>query len=410
MEWNRSGVAVVLSGGGARGAFEAGSLAQLLPALEAAGQPATIYLGTSAGSINAVAFASLCHLGADAAADRALELWREVQAPKVFRLPKSWNGGHEAGRPLRGASLLDSGPLADTLTSVIKWEQLHENVAEGRVSVGVVVTSHGSRRSVVFLETAPGVKPPRSDDRRGIDYVPTELTPAHVLASVAIPVAFPPVKIRQTPADAADWYLDGGLRLNTPLMPALALCAERLVVLATDPAEPRPDGAPRPAAGVPTIASGATAILHAMLADRMMEDLHTLALKNDEAAGGSPSDLDVIPWLFAGPPPGATGLLAELAGRVVQGLVPGQRHRGVLRRALGRWAARDPNRLEVLTHLFFDPDFIDGAIREGQAAARNVLDGAGKPVWRYGTSGWNRVAGCGDPRPEGPEPPAGSAA
>ena len=82
-----TGVAVVLAGAGARGAYEAGVLSVLLPALEAQGMRPTIFVGSSAGAINAAAFGSMSHLSADAAGKQATGIWREIGPGDVFRPP-----------------------------------------------------------------------------------------------------------------------------------------------------------------------------------------------------------------------------------------------------------------------------------------------------------------------------------
>src|ERR1700684_3112062 len=79
-----SSVAVVLPGGGARGAYEAGALSVLLPALEARGERVSIWCGTSVGAINATALASLAHLPARQQVAAAKELWRELRKGDVI--------------------------------------------------------------------------------------------------------------------------------------------------------------------------------------------------------------------------------------------------------------------------------------------------------------------------------------
>ncbi|MDQ1398870.1 MAG: hypothetical protein QOK20_802, partial [Acidimicrobiaceae bacterium] len=80
-------VAVVLAGAGARGAYEAGVLSVLLPALEAEGTAPQIFIGTSAGAINAAGFSALSHLGARDASDQVLRFWREIGVRDVLRVP-----------------------------------------------------------------------------------------------------------------------------------------------------------------------------------------------------------------------------------------------------------------------------------------------------------------------------------
>ena len=102
-------VAVVLSGAAARGAFQAGALAEIVPALEQAGLMPTIWLGTSAGSINAVLWGAAVHLGAEAAAQDVVQVWRGMNDHNVFR-PLLSLGQLRSGLQYVGGALLGQGP------------------------------------------------------------------------------------------------------------------------------------------------------------------------------------------------------------------------------------------------------------------------------------------------------------
>src|SRR5262249_27494722 len=136
-------------------------------------------------------------------------------------------------------TLLDPEPLTATLRRLIPFAEIHRNVANpgvGLRSCAVVATAAHTNRTVVFHDGGPSVP---SDERRGIDYVPTEICEDHVRASAAIPVAFPAVEVRQ-PEDATGWYFDGGTRLNTPIKPAMKLGADRVIVLGLNSVAPAP--------------------------------------------------------------------------------------------------------------------------------------------------------------------------
>lgn len=386
---SREGVALVLAGGGARGAYEAGALSVLLPVLEARQQRPTIFLGTSAGAINATAFASLAHLDAKEASAIALERWRGVTARSVYRSPLraglSSVLDSPLGAPRRHATgLLDTTPLLDTLGELVDWPQLHDNVRSGVVrSVGVVATTWATRQSTVFLEQPPQRSPPPFDGDRAIDYVATTLGPRHVLASCALPVIFPAVAITR-PEMGHQWYIDGGVRLNTPIKPALSQRAERVVVVATSPGLlPEPaQPAPGPAPGA---VGGAAKLLSIVLDDRMLEDLRMMARRNEGSTPMGVAGDDDIPWLFVGPPSDDADHLTRLTGVVLAGSDRG-RPRPALnklaRRAVGQVLARDPARPELLSYLFFDREFIDEAISLGQRHARRALDAGGGLCWR----------------------------
>jgi len=239
-------VAIVLSGGGARGAYEAGALSVLLPVLEERGERPRLLVGTSAGAVNISFLASHAQFPLDQLIPEALAAWAsmswsEVARPLVSVASLRRVGGYAGevlGVPgLQLESLLDPAPLRRTLRQRIDFDQLAGNIEAGRLdSAAVVASSALTGRSVVFHAGLPS---PPADNRRGIDYVATALADEHVLASAAIPAVFPAVHVER-PRGARGWYFDGGTHLNTPIKPALELGAERVVVVAVSPMAPGP--------------------------------------------------------------------------------------------------------------------------------------------------------------------------
>lgn len=287
-----SPVAVVVAGAGARGAYEAGVLSVLLPELEERGVKPSIFVGTSAGAINATLFASLAHLPAAQAAEAALERWRRIRKPLV--LGSVWRSLAQAGvdyvlRILFGAryslpSLLDTTPLRRSLAdeTLVDWAQVHDNVITGKVDVlSVVTTEYETNRTKVFFESRNDLTHDGatrwSQDSRALDYEQIILGPDHVLASASIPVAFPPVKIGTH--HSSSWHMDGGVRLNAPLSPAIAFGAKGLVVVATDLAR-YTVAPPRQAGPEPTIQDAVDQVLRGAVSDRMIEDLSILIQTN----------------------------------------------------------------------------------------------------------------------------------
>lgn len=357
-------IAVVLAGAGARGAYQAGALSVILPALGAE-QP-RFYLGSSVGAINAVACTAFSHLGPDAAMATMLDAWRSVRRRGVFTWSagaatrRAWGRG--GGRRPRG--LLDSTPLHATLAGLFDWPQFHANIAAGSVwGCGVVGTANSTHCSTVFLESRSERPVPADDTLRGIEFRPATIAPVHVVASSAIPAIFPAVRLADS--RGADWYVDGGVRLNTPIKPALTLGARRVLVVATDPTRPAPPAGPnRP----PGIGAGIVDLLRAILVDPMVEDLRNLVKKNQAA---HPGDSRMVEYVFAGPD--RSDDLIEVA-------------RSVLRAR--RWysptrlVASSPELSRLASYLLFDPDFIEGAIEVGARDARRHLGADGRVVWR----------------------------
>jgi NTE family protein len=391
-----------MAGAGARGAYEAGVLSVVLPRLAAAGATPELYIGTSAGAINATVLAATAERGPDGQGAALLELWRTITSGDVFRpvlrtAPGNlWRGlAQVLGIPRqRLTSLLDTAPLERTAARRVPWPQLRANVDDRQVALAVVTTAVASRRTAVLVDRRSPEELPPPDDTRPIDYLAARLTADHVRASAAIPGLFPAVRLGGS-HDVAGWHIDGGVRLNAPLKPALALGADAVVVVATHPLED-PAGDP-PVAGAPQqpdVDDALVQVLDAALVDRMVEDVRTLATVNELVDGGgrrAPGrrPFRVVPWLFFGPE--RRGTLGDLAAACFDRRY-GHDRSGAWRAVrdpdpalLGRLLAGDgPRRGDLLSYLFFDSAFLDAAIELGRADAAAVLAEAppGTVPWR----------------------------
>ena len=225
--------ALILSGGGARAAYQVGvlqALAEILP--EGRQNPFPIICGTSAGAINAVALAS--HPGNfKEAADGLANMWKNLDIGQVYLHGWSdilkgigyiglslFNEGVGRRRPL---SLLDNGPLWNLLGSKIHFENLHTAIDSGKLqAVSVSATGYTSGQSVSFFQGHPDLQGWSRYRRKG---VATHLRLEHLLASSAIPTIFPAVRIHR------EYFGDGALRQLAPLSAALHLGAEALFVI-----------------------------------------------------------------------------------------------------------------------------------------------------------------------------------
>jgi NTE family protein len=293
---NKERIAVVLPGGGARGAYEIGALSRLLPELARRGESVTIFCGTSVGAINAVLLASLADLPVSRQVAVALERWlgirhsdvvRRVLAPHTLLRIAGGLASTVRGRRAAITSLLDAGPLAGNIGRWVDFGALHRHVAAGTVdAVSVIATSLGAGRPVAFVESHKRRTGGVSED---ITYVRASLGPEHVRASAAIPIFFRPVHIG-SPAAAAGWYVDGGTRLNTPIKPALDLGAGKVIVIGFEPlvttaAAARDGDTPRPVL-IDVIANA----LDGLLLDEVRADMTRMAAVNaffvdDQGAG-----------------------------------------------------------------------------------------------------------------------------
>lgn len=402
MEMTRERVAVVLSGAAARGAFQAGALATMVPALEAQGHVVKVFIGTSAGAINASLWSSFAHLGAEEAGESLLAVWRAMGQDDVFThplhsLPRvGWDLLRSSLHLGRGIdSLLDTGPLAETARAHLLEEQLAENVRSGVIeAIGVVATRMppstaqagvSSGRSVVFMDT---LLPSENvaDPARAVDLAAGPVRHEQVLASAAIPTAFPAVWVPD-PISVQGWYNDGGVRLNTPLRPAIALGVDRLVVIAANSTSygsappPSPDDEPQP-----DVTDAAAQMMHAMLADQMTEDLNALTTRNHlateaTAAGTTVTRIDGTPYrtiryLTVSPEPGSLArVVDEVLGRKLKA-TPWQWWEdsgNLLLAQLMRTIGDGPGRAELLSYLAFDETYFAEQVVLGQAAAEAAL-------------------------------------
>jgi NTE family protein len=278
-------IAVVLPGGGARGAYEVGALSVLLPELEQRGERVTVFCGTSVGAINAALFASLAALPATRQVSTALARWlsirhsdviRRVVAPRALLRVAGGVAASVRSRRIAMASLLDAAPLERNVKHWIEWDALHANVAAGEVdAVSVIATSLGAGRPVAFVEASTAIGEGGSEE---ITYVHTALAPEHVRASAAIPMLFKPVQVRR-PTAAAGWYIDGGTRLNTPIKPALDLGADKVIVVGFDPLS-RDGHETAPETQRPSVMDVVANALDGLLLDEVRADMTRLAAVN----------------------------------------------------------------------------------------------------------------------------------
>ena len=357
-------VGIVLSGAGARGAYEAGVLSVLLPLLKGPDRP-RIIVGTSAGALNAAMMASAIAQLADPGKALTTNGWEKIKPEKVFAAP--WLSLLRlAERRLRRpvgvfSGLLDTDVLRETLASMLPTPTIRvrskgRGIGRGRHR-GELVRSAGA---VVFFESGqnPQSKP-------GIEYIQTDLGLDHLMASSAFPLAFP---ARWVGGRGQGWYIDGGVHLNTPIKPAIDFGAGRILVIGATPWD---ISQPPERSNPPNMVDGSSQLLHAMLVDSMRADLQTLMGVNREllarptGSGSSPSGSThrVVEFCVAKPhddvlskiadqtwPSGALPFIRSLCGYPVLGPLTPQRQR--------------PG--EFLSSLCFDEGFISKAIAYGQ--------------------------------------------
>jgi NTE family protein len=228
-----SKTALVLPGGGARGAFQVGvlkALAELLP--DRTANPFPIISGTSAGAINSAVLASKARHFRLAVTELE-QVWGRFRSGQVFRtdaltMLKSslhWGaaivlGGFMVGMP---KSLLDNSPLRALLSRNVRFPRIQKSIDEGHLhAVAVTAAGYGSARSMSFFQGAPHIRSWSRTRRIGVRQ---SLHLDHLMASIAVPLVFPPVMI------GGEYFGDGAMRQATPLSPAIHLGADRILVI-----------------------------------------------------------------------------------------------------------------------------------------------------------------------------------
>ncbi len=232
---------LILMGGGARAAYQVGVLEGIARILESRGWPAgrnpfPVVCGTSAGAINAAAIAAHSDdwLGA---IERLTAVWHNFSASQVYRVDARGslgNAAHWVGALLFGwmvrsrpRSLFDNSPLADLLGRMIDLRRLQRCLDDGHLkALAITASSYTSGQHVTYYETRDAVTPWYRTQRLSS---PTRIEIAHLLASSAIPFAFPAMPLHLD--GRHEYFGDGSMRQTAPISPAIHLGADRILVI-----------------------------------------------------------------------------------------------------------------------------------------------------------------------------------
>lgn len=359
-------IGLVLTGGGARAAYQVGlvrHLAKRLPEFHF-----DVLTGVSAGAINASFLAS--HTGSAAeATEELMSIWLDLTPDHVFR-DDGWSlgkmvfrwllnlasGGLRYRPQVRG--LVDTSPLGNHLASVLGVEAengrvlpgIAKNLARGRLDAVAVTTVEWSTGQTVTWVQGRDIETWERPKRRSERAL---LTLDHVLASASLPLIFPAVRI----GDA--WHGDGGVRLTSPLSPALHLGCDRLIAVSTrhEPLAPR-----AAAAAYPPPAQFAGVLLNAVFLDQLDQDANRMELVNGLLARMPESErgsLRLVDLVLLRP----SEDLGRLASRFEPRLPKAFRF---MTRGLG---TRDTKSPDLLSLLMFQPDYIRALIEVGERDA-----------------------------------------
>ncbi len=281
MTTTSSRTALVLTGGGARGAYQVGvlkALVELLPDQKAS--PFTILCGSSAGSINASVLA--CHASRFAVGVRRLEhVWANLRSERVFRADPwgmTWNSlrwfaslFRSRHRRTSHRSLLDSTPLRDLLTRIIHFDHIERSLERGDLyALSVTCSGYSSGESISFFQGRPEIESWQRFRRAG---AAAQIGIDHLMASSALPLLFPAVKINR------EYFGDGSVRYLAPISPALHLGADRVMIIGVADTE-RDERMSIEDHQYPTIAETAGQMLDSVFIDSLQSDLEELQRVN----------------------------------------------------------------------------------------------------------------------------------
>ena len=384
--------ALVLPGGGARGAFQVGvlkAIAELVP--KGTPNPFDVLSGTSAGAINSVVLASKARRFRVAVAELD-RVWANFRSEDVFRtdnltMLKSslhWlaaivTGGFLLGTP---KSLLDNSPLRALLSRNVRFPRIADAIECGHLgAVAVTAASYATARSTSFFEASPDRGPWTRTRRVGIS---SKLHLDHLMASIAVPMIFPPQLIDRA------YYGDGAMRQATPLSPAIHLGADRILVVGVRDETADHSADPSLPPQRPSFAQIAGYMLDTLFMDGLYSDMERMTRINqlvdsvaEEHRGAALSQMRAIDTMLVVPS-------KDL--RVIA-----HKHRKRLpfavRSLLHGIGGRGPGENRLLSFLMFEKDYTQELIELGYEDAMKVSDQlrdfvSGAPVPRLFAPSW----------------------
>ncbi|HEX7090909.1 MAG TPA: patatin-like phospholipase family protein [Longimicrobiales bacterium] len=362
----RGELALALTGGGARAAYQVGLLvwlARRYPELEV-----PILTGVSAGAVNAAHLASHAGTFREAVTELA-RLWSDLSPEDVFRVDTRSLAGHFARWAARLTvggltrtpavrGLVDTTPLRRLLEDVLCAEKgeivgIADNLRRGRLkAVAVSTTSYGTGRSVAWAQGRE-IQGWARPNRLGVQ---TTLTVDHIMASAALPLFFPAVRIGD------DWHGDGGIRLAAPLSPALHLGAGRIIAISTRYVGSRAEAEAPVTVGYPPPAQVLGVLMNAIFLDVIDQDALRLERLN-RLLQRLPEDrrdgLRIVDLLVLRPSRDLSRLARDYEPRLPRAF-------RVLTRALGTRQTLSPDALSLV---MFQADYLRRLIELGEADA-----------------------------------------
>jgi len=372
-------IGLAMTGGGARGAYQAGVLKRIgeIKKFEGKAGPFTIIGGASAGAVNGAALAAGNH-DFQLCTRWISQLWSHLHTKDVYRsdfgslIPKAgrWLRDLSVGAIFGGGhahSLLDASPLPIFLGKYLNCESIHKNVERGNIkALSIAATNYSSGKTFFFVQ---GKDIPMWAKSRRVS-VATEIRVEHICASAAIPIVFQPVRVAHP--YGADFFGDGCLRLTTPLSPVIRLGADRLLAIGVRTASPTEDQ-PSVFVETPPLAQILGTTLNAIFLDHLDADVEHLERLNQivtkahitakNLEGISEPIKTVIPLVIK-----PSDDLGKVAENFTKNLPIPVRY---LMEGLG---TRKTPSADLMSYLLFDPDYTRALIDMGYKDANTRID------------------------------------
>jgi len=365
-------IGLVLTGGGARGAYQVGVLSYLARKYPELQVP--IITGVSAGAVNAAHIAG--HPGTfQQAAAELRSLWAELSTSDVFDADApalGWTALRTGMRLMSGGllpapsvrALLETQPLRELLTETLasvhgELTGIEANLLRGKLrAVALITTSYTTGQSVVWVQGHDDVPLWHRPQRVAVR---TRLTVEHVMASAALPLFFPAVRIGNA------WYGDGGIRLAAPLSPALHLGANRILAVSTRFARSQQEADVAMITRYPPPAQILGIVMNAIFLDLIDQDAMRLQRINrllEQIPEGNRDGMRPVKLLVIRPSRDLGRLVSEYEPK----LPPAFKF---MTRGLG---TRETNSPDILSMLMFQRDYLTRLIEIGEEDAEARAD------------------------------------
>jgi len=315
---------LVLTGGGAKAAYQAGAIAALAEIIPSQKLPFEIIAGTSAGAINAAAIASHAHDWIQGA-EVLRQKWTTLTLDQVYRtdlisilkIALGWVSRTMFGgfflKNAQANFLLDTKPLSETLNGFIDFKKIDANISSGDLyAISVTMVQYFSTSSITFFDGNEKVMPWKRANRFGVR---SKLDSRHIMASSAIPIFFRPIEID------SKYYGDGSLRQTTPLSAAIRLGSEKIISIGIrheNTSNEEINSLVKPQLKPPSLAQISGELMNAVFLDSMDTDIERLESINQS--------VEMIEKQFNGTHPSALKKVEHLhlrPSRDLQSLIPG---------------------------------------------------------------------------------------